>query len=367
MEVDKYIPTYEKIKAYIREKIEDGTYKPNERVPSVNELPGMFNTSRNTAVRAIIDLVHEGLLYRIQGKGTFVNSPTKWKNKKRLEKIGIVGPPWFSGLDIPAISQMNMFNIFKGIVDGFNYIPYGMDLFPNNIFRFLERDVLDFIAIKNLKAIISVGYFGKDEKVSNEFKKKGIPLIIISCWKKGIPCHFVTDDEEKGAYKAIEYLSRLGHKSIGCMTGPLTAPSYGPRFRGFLRAVKDLNLDNRKELIVEGIEGQEIFDGTVRLLKLSKRPTAIFATTDTRAFIILQSLREHNIQVPQEVSVVGFDDIEVSAHQTPPLTTVKSPSYEMGQEAVKLANECLEGKHKDFVTRVLKTELIVRESCNFKK
>lgn len=165
-----------------------------------------------------------------------------------------------------------------------------------------------------------------------------------------------------GARAATEHLIRLGHRRIAAITGPRAWIASIDRLAGFQSAVLEAGLASdvllgEADFLIEG--GYQV---AREILSLPEPPTAIFAFNDNMAVAALQAARELGLDVPRDLSVVGFDDIEVAAYLTPPLTTVRQPLQEMGRVAVNLLFRLLGSRPVD-VTRVeLSTRLITRGS-----
>ena len=170
-------------------------------------------------------------------------------------------------------------------------------------------------------------------------------------------------DNEKAAYSATEFLTKLGHKDIACITGPLNTRIAQQRLEGYKKALEDNEIPIREELIVEGTFKLESgFRAVNTLLDKSVTFTSIFACNDLMAIGAIKALSKRNLQVPEDISVIGFDGIPLSEYIEPALTTVVQPIYEMGKTAAKLLLESIKKgiELKDHI--VLDTRIEVRES-----
>src|SRR5712692_383987 len=167
-----------------------------------------------------------------------------------------------------------------------------------------------------------------------------------------------------GGYKATEYLISRGHRRIGIITFPLHLTTSRARLAGYREALERAGIPIDPALICEG--NYLLGDGvqqTRYLLDQSDPPTAIFAGNDAQAAGVYQVLYERNIRVPDDMSVIGFDDVTYTAQMSPPLTTIHQPLVEIGKTAVNMllrliAGEQLESNHVE-----LSTSLVVRKSC----
>ena len=168
-----------------------------------------------------------------------------------------------------------------------------------------------------------------------------------------------------GAYAVVRHLQRLGHKRIATLTGPASNRDAQQRLEGYRAAMHEAGTPHTRALEVRGdFTEPSGYQGVAPLLKLSPRPTALFAANDVMAVGALGALREAGIKVPRDMAVAGFDDIAIARHVTPALTTVHVDAYQLGERALQRllrrdAGEPAPGHSHE----VLPTWLVVRESC----
>jgi LacI family transcriptional regulator len=170
----------------------------------------------------------------------------------------------------------------------------------------------------------------------------------------------VTYDLQQAAYKAVTHLAQLGHRRIAFIGGP------DRRVVGYRNGLFDAGLDYDPTLVVHpGVVNiaSEGYAGTKRLLELDALPTAIFAANDEVASGVISCLHQDNLRVPDDLAVVGVDDIEMAAFLTPPLTTVRLPKIELGRQSVQMLIDRSQHANQPPVSLVLPTELIIRQSC----
>ena len=176
---------------------------------------------------------------------------------------------------------------------------------------------------------------------------------------------YVDVDNVDGARMAVEHLIRLGHRRIATITGPLNMPAGQFRLNGYQQALAAHRLPEREQLVVEGDFTKE--SGAMAMQRLlAASPTAVFAASDMMAVGALQALRQAGLRVPQDVALVGFDDIPMAATVEPALTTVRQPISRMGS----MATEVLMGMFESSASAgapahkvILPTQLVVRDSC----
>lgn len=169
----------------------------------------------------------------------------------------------------------------------------------------------------------------------------------------------------QGAYHGTEYLIQLGHRRIGFITGSMDLGAARDRLVGFRAAMKTHHLPVAEELVCEG--GFRQLDGYSSgkaLLAISSRPTAIFASNDMMAMGVMDAVRELGLHIPEDVSVLGFDDIPQAVNIRPALTTVRQPLEKMGRVATQMLLDRLNDAEASMQRIELPTELIVRDSCH---
>lgn len=174
----------------------------------------------------------------------------------------------------------------------------------------------------------------------------------------------VTAANWQGGYTATEYLIKLGHRRIGHITGAMDQGCARDRLEGYKAALADHGIPFDPELVQEGDFFQPAgYAGARALLHLPDPPTAIFAANDVMAFGVMEAIRECNLRIPEDVSVIGFDDIPEASRVHPPLTTIQQPLEEMGRLATRMLLELLRDPGIGSRRVELPTKLIVRQSC----
>ncbi len=174
----------------------------------------------------------------------------------------------------------------------------------------------------------------------------------------------VVCDDVQGAYEATRHLVKLGHRRIGLIRGPRRHAFSQAMTGGYRRGLQEAGILVRDSLVVEAAFRPEGgYEAAEALLKGAHRPTAIF-TNDDMAIGALRAIHDHGLAVPDDVALVGYDDIEYAAHTTPPLTTVAVPKQEMGRLAVRRAIAQMEqGERHVFSTTIVPHTLLIRSSC----
>ena len=190
-----------------------------------------------------------------------------------------------------------------------------------------------------------------------------LPVICLDRCPEGWKGDSITVDNAEGAYQATRYLLGLGHRGIAAIAGQLHVTSAVERLKGFKRALRESGITIAPEYIQEGrFDRLSGYEKSLMLLQFSPRPTAIFAANDLVALGVLAAMRELGLRCPEDVSLAGFDDLEIASFTNPALTTVAQPAYQMGARAAALLFERLRGENLPAQHIVMNTSLKVRDS-----
>jgi LacI family transcriptional regulator len=195
-------------------------------------------------------------------------------------------------------------------------------------------------------------------------QKHNIPLVIIDRWVPAVEVDAVRCDSEGGSYQLIRLLLSLGHRNIAMISGPKDVSTSIDRVNGYHRALEEAGLPLNESYLQYGEYDQSSgYELTKRILAMDPRPTAIFGANNFIAIGILKALNDAGIKVPDDISIVGFDDLPEPLVVSPFLTVASQPSYEMGCRATRLLLERLANKEKSEQQQIiLPTDIIVRGS-----
>ncbi len=181
---------------------------------------------------------------------------------------------------------------------------------------------------------------------------------------------FIDIDNQKGAETAVNHLISLGHQRIAIITNaPLNFASSKDRLQGYRSCLENNNLPYDEAMVILGDRTPESgYQAMLDLLKIKPQPTAVFIASDTVALGALNALYEKGIHVPEEMAIVGFDDIALARYVIPPLTTIHLPAYSLGLGAANMLIQQINGDFQESNAIILQTRLIIRESsCKSKK
>lgn len=228
----------------------------------------------------------------------------------------------------------------------------------------LEQESLESFAERFVDGLIIVN--AVDQNRTFAWLKEGaISTVLVDCLATAkLPS--VTMDNFQGAYLATEHLIKLGHKDIAHLPGALSLEVARQRLAGYKQALADFKLAKREWVMnpVNDLWNYEAgYLATKKMLEKKKHPTAIFVAGDQMAIGAYRAVAEAGLSIPEDISVVGFDDIEAASYTTPPLTTVRQPFKNIASQAFNLLLELLERSKKSGRSQiVLPPELIVRSS-----
>jgi len=272
---------------------------------------------------------------------------------KKSNTIGLIIPtinnPVFSDSTLGVQEYADQKNI--KVVLGNSYYQYSQE---ENLVKVLRESQVDglIITTTNLKGDILKSLVDED-----------FPFVLLFSTIKSGPMSAVGIDNYRGGYEATEHLISLGHKRIGMVAGKFTMTDRSfHRWHGYKKCLRDHNIPYDKELLVQtdySLSGGR--DSIKKILGLNNPPTAAFCSNDYIALGATKGAREMGLTLPEDLSIVGFDDVQTASYMVPALTTIHQPAYEMGQRAAQILLQMIEKKSKP-VQDMMDLKLIVRES-----
>lgn len=231
--------------------------------------------------------------------------------------------------------------IMRGITEVIDQSPYELVLYSVNVSNDTKNygEVVDRILATQLTAGILAIYPGEAASRLVDLCRNGFPVVMFD--DQVIPpadVSWVGADQRAGAYEATCHLIRQGHRRIAHIQGPLKYQVSLDRYHGYCDALLEAGIELDADLVLQGdftsVEGKECASRFFALV--GNRPTALFAANDLMAYGALSAASECGLRVPEDVAVVGYDDISFSIHTQPPLTTVRQPLQEMGKRSIEL-------------------------------
>lgn len=221
-----------------------------------------------------------------------------------------------------------------------------------------------FLNVSAVEGVLFSDIIGNEEQVDNVLERE-MPCVIMNYMTKDLPVSCVSIDNFKAAFTATEYLIKLGHSRVATITGELKSQVAIDRLDGYVKALGKNGIEKKNNYVKCGDFGRDsAIKATEELLKLKTRPTAIFAASDEMAVGTIQVCLESGINVPRDMSVLGFDDNPLALGFSPiPITTMRQPLHKMAMVATETLHKIIIGKNKGNKSIVLPAELIERNSC----
>ncbi|TDQ59669.1 LacI family transcriptional regulator [Mesocricetibacter intestinalis] len=190
-----------------------------------------------------------------------------------------------------------------------------------------------------------------------------LPLVVMDWWPTELGADKIFENSAYGGFLATQALLDAGHRRIGIITGNLKKSLARNRLQGYKKALRQAGIPLRREWIVEShFDFQGGMQGMDKLLSLAQPPTAVFACSDTIAVGAYHSLWKHNLRIPEDMSLIGYDDIELAAYLAPPLSTVHQPKKELGRLAVERLLQRIKNSAENNRTFLLEPRLVLRDS-----
>lgn len=224
-----------------------------------------------------------------------------------------------------------------------------------------ENAYIEMLLRQRVEGII-IDSSARDTSSLIELHENNIPIVLFDRILPDVPCNQVFCDNSQGGYSAIEHLVELGHRRIGVVAAPSYPETLQRRLRGTREAVAAFGIDDDPELVIVG--DTQLFDmgyeAGKHLLSLSERPTAIFALTDVTAVGVMHAAAEMGLRIPDDLSLIGYDDVPFASYTVPSMTTIAQPFVEMGTTAVDLLLKQIADPDLPPAKAVLPTRLMVR-------
>ncbi|NGZ75755.1 GntR family transcriptional regulator [Saccharibacillus alkalitolerans] len=339
--MSKRLPKYIVLKNELLSWMESGKLSPGSQVPSENEIAEQFSLSRQTVRQAFSELERQGLLERVQGKGTFVRSAGFREEAAQPRTIGIV---------TTYISDYIFPHIVRGAEAELRSRGYRLLLASTDNDKEKEMECLRLMLSEPLSGLIIEPTKSAEGNPNLPFylsmQSRNLPFLMINERYRELEVPCLKVDDELGGLTAARYLIKQGHRRIAGFfkTDDLQGVS---RLRGFMHAHREAGIPLAPEHVVTYATGQkgELPAAKVReLLSAQERPTALVAYNDELAMPLMNAARELGLSVPDDLSVVGFDDSALALASGVPLTTLSHPKEEMGREAARRLIAMIEGE-----------------------
>ncbi|KGP72840.1 LacI family DNA-binding transcriptional regulator [Pontibacillus yanchengensis] len=318
-------------------------------VTTVSKALNNYSDVSSKTKRAILDAVEE--------MGYLPNSHARTLTTKKSWTIGVIF------IESLGVGMKHPF--FNAVIESFrkNVEVLGYDLlFASRMINNQQKSYLEQFKYRGVDGVVVVCSLFDDVQVK-ELMDSSIPTVVIDLHSK--ESAVVNSDNFAGSYKAVEYLYSLGHQSIAHIAGHATTFAGQERRNGFMTSMKTMGLDIPDEYVVNGdyFSREGGYKAMKQLLSLPNPPTAIFTAADSLAIGAMEAIKDAGYQVPDDFSVIGFDDIELAQFINPPLTTVRQDTELIGEESADLLIKQINSQQKIAQSVVVPVDLVIRDSC----
>lgn len=347
-----------------------GKYSQTGRIPSEKQLVKRFGVSRPTVGRALKDLHEQGLIDRRQGSGTYVRNETVNASAARIiPQLGIIVPSLrhteiFESIcgELASLARVNDFGLWwEGNTSLINEARMSVEEAEILCSKFVEKGVAGvfFVPFEH-----QADREAANRRIAEQLRQAGMPVVLIDRDLGSFPNRSAYDlvgvDNFAGGYQLAEHLIKLGARRIAYVMKPLTASTVDARIAGALIAMRDHGLDETKNFVFAGDPTDIKF---VRSFAQARQLDAILCTSDHIAAQVLQSLTRLGIRVPQDLRLVGFDNVRFAGLLTIPLTTMEQPCRDIAITAFNALRERILSPTLPPRTIMLTPRIVVRETC----
>lgn len=266
------------------------------------------------------------------------------------------------GMLIPNNSNPYFAEILRGVEDRCFVAGYNVILCNSNDDAKRQASYLRVLAEKRIDGLVLVAT-DRDDTLRTTLRELKIPLVLLDREIPGLACDLVEVDHVAGGLIATRHLLELGHPHVACISGPPELSPSSQRRAGWKQALAGAGVERREGDLARGdFSSRGGYLAMQVLLKRKPRPSAVFVCNDLMAFGALAAAHEAGVAVPEQLSLVGFDDIELAAFSTPALTTVAQPKQQMGTMAAELLLERMQTSRSEERRVILVPELKLRAS-----
>jgi len=357
---DGKLPKYVQIFEYFKALIKSGDIAFSNKILSESEIALKFKVSRHTVRQALMQLERENYIYKEQGRGAFCCYKETRNEKKNIAVL----TTYISNYIFPPI--------ISGIEEVLSSLGYTLTLFNTNnekqkegeyLSKIIDSDTVGLIIEPTMSALENINL-----ELYKELDKRKLPYIMINAKYDEIDPAYVVIDDIEGGYILTKYLIQMGHRNIAGIFKNDDIQGVNRRL-GYMKAMREFKLDIPNEYFGNYGTGQEAFipyEFANNLLRRGNRPSAIVCYNDQIAFYVLQAARDAGLKVPEDISIVGYDDSDIATATELKLTTVGHPKAEMGKRAARFLINMIE-KENERPYYTYKPELIVRNSASVPK
>jgi LacI family transcriptional regulator/LacI family repressor for deo operon, udp, cdd, tsx, nupC, and nupG len=286
--------------------------------------------------------------------------PSRVARRLRMEASQILG------LIISDIANPFFTSVVRGIEDVAYANQYSLLLCNSDEDPVKEAMYVEVLQAERVAGII-ISSIDENSTSCESLLRNGVPIVAMDRRLRPFDVDTVLVDNVKGAYQATSHLIHLGHRRIGLIGGPSRITTGRERREGYEKAVSEHGAELDQSLIKIGDFKQDSgYQRACELLEMDDPPTAIFTANNLMTLGALNAIHEKGLNIPQDVAIVGFDDMPWATSLNPPLTAVAQPTYELGQVAAEMLLARIADRDHPIQEIKLETALIIRQSCGSK-
>jgi DNA-binding LacI/PurR family transcriptional regulator len=357
-------PLHALIAARVRRYIREGLYAPGQRIPAEVDLARQLGVSRGTVRHALRELLGDGVIQTVAGRGSFVPDMTSRRS------AGLIG------MILPSVVRARNPELISGAEETVRQAGYSLVLGISGDDRWLETEQIQRIVGQGASGLIVYAVDGPlDEPALRRLVDRGFPVVLIDRYFPDLAVDVVTMDNISGGFVAVQHLVQRGYRRIGYIgTNNLDTSSIFERMAGYRWALREFGLELDPELVCTSVrrllawpprepEKERHNEQVLRaFLETPDRPDAVFVCNDYVAFEVVQVAEELRLRIPEDLAIVGFDNVAYTDYFGVPLTTVEQPRQEIGATAASLLLERIAGRRTRVGRVVVSSRLIVRRS-----
>lgn len=334
---------YEIIRKAIQKEIESGKYQVGDKLPTESNLMETFGVSRYTVRRAISELQNAHYVYRIQGGGMYVDD---WQDSQQ--------PPKANNKMIGLVTTHLVDYIFPNIISGIDRIvsAHGYSLIVSNthnqrenerrsLERLLDTQIAGLIVEPTQSALANTNM-----DLYQKIAQSHLPMVFINAHYPQLQVPYLEIKDKKAEYEMTKYLIKQGHKRI---LGIFQVDDLQGtrRMEGFINAYMeypDISYLSETVMYQSGQDMNRIFQRVTQIMERPDHPTAIVCYNDALAIQVMDVVRSAGLKIPEDVSIVGFDDYVLGRYFSPRLTTIEHPKEKMGMDAGRMIMSLIDGE-----------------------
>jgi len=277
---------------------------------------------------------------------------------KKSKTIGLI----VSSLKKESAKNNLIYEILRGVYDTVEHLGYEFILLSTSSAKQKNQTFEQIVSKRQLAGVIIQG-LKMDDPYLEEAKRSKIPSVLIDIPVTANHMSYVTSKQKESVIGAIKYLYRLNHRHIAYVNGTTVAHVSAERKQGYMDALALLGIEFNSDYVLQGEFDEEITRKVVTPFLIDNpQVTAVLCASDTMALGVLKAAKSLNIDVPTQLSVIGYNNMLLAAYFTPPLTTIAQDPYQMAEESAKLLVDIIENPDNIPSPRIVENELMIRES-----